>query len=176
MALFKQAFCCQFIDHRLHLVFKKRLAIAAAVVLGEMNIQPLINLGKLAPRPLNALLPQPPGFRITILEFFKPSPALVLQRRVFLGFFMKFNIQGHQLFDRVFRLADGCFVAPGFDGINLFAKLRPPVTQVIVTVHRGTGFLQQVGNGIADDGGTQVANRKRLSDVGRRVLNHDFSA
>ncbi len=80
-------------------------------------------------------------------------------------------IQTTQLCDRIgleCRFVDEVLVA-----VDDHAKLRPPVTEVIVRNHAVPKKSQDAGQGIADHRRADVAHVHRFGDVGCRVVDHE---
>ncbi len=171
----------QLIDH----LAKHRLVEALAKRVVEGDMQAGVDAVDLGLTDRHERLPEASVFRIPLVELGRFQQHLAAELWVLggqasgLGIGSKFvffrigglphePVQAAELgggIDRIGRLVAAVLPAP-----EDHAKLRAPVTEMVVGDHSVAAEAENPGQGVADYRGADVAHMHRLGDVGRRVV------
>ena len=162
------------------LVLVEGLALLQGV---EGHAEAVIDALELLERDLAEPGPEPPGLGIALLQAAEPGAALVAHGGVALFFGMEAHVELEEPEEGGTALLRGRLgpvevrfqvrvgvLRPAGVGRQQGAELGTPVAQVVEAEHLPAQELVQLGQGVADHGGPQVADGEELGDVGRAVL------
>ena len=114
----------QFLDNGRHFILIEGLAGPTV----KINAHACIRAFDFANGAILHFGPQGKRFGISGFDFMEPGARLIIQRRIFFGFFMEADIEGNELANRVrFNI----LIPPELVCRNHLAKLRSPVAEVI---------------------------------------------
>ena len=136
-----------------------------------MDVKLVVNPGKAGFGYFHAAFPDGEVFFVPGLELHQFRLAGVQQFRLFLAHQVHVLVHAEQFVNGVG--SQGLFIQNVFPAPQDHAELGSPVADVVVRNDLVAYKAGYAGEGVADDGGTDVAHVHRLGDVGRGKVDHD---
>ena len=150
------------LDDPLHPVLVEALPVDVL----EADAQPLVDGEEAPERRLAELGPERPGLGVSLLHPPEEGAGLGVEGGVRLGA----GVGLHVHVDQVAHLAPARRVAVLAEPHRDQAELLPPVAEVVDAFHPPALAPVQVGDGVADERGSQMMEPDGLGDVRRRVV------
>lgn len=136
-----------------------------------MDVKLAVDFGKAGFGDFHAALPDRQVFPVPGLELHQLRLAGVQQLRLFLAHQVHVLVHPQQFVNGVG--GQGLFVQDVLPAPQDHAELGAPIPDVVVRNHVVPHKAGHAGEGVPDDGGTDVAHVHRLGDVGRGKVNDD---